>query len=260
MTESLGRSSVKLTPGQHVSITATSAFNSIVVRYAISDSSSGQLSLFINNVFNQNLTLTSKFTWLYGYPQHGTYSPDLPSYSKNPSVGSPAHFFDEVRALCGPATVPSGAKVTLRHEDKALQYVVVNVVDLEQVPPPLSRPPNSLSVTDPYYGAVGDGRTDDTGAIQHCINDAYIGGLVGNYSVWLGPGTYKLSSFLYLPVTTVLQGAGMWYSTLHQSDPHLSVLIFPGGNGSVKVSDLSLTGEVVNRIDADASSGIEVIT
>jgi len=63
-------------------------------------------------------------------------------------------------------------------------------------------PATRNAVTDD--GAVGDGITDDTAAIQSCINN-----LTANQACYLPPGTYRVSSQLnMLASNTVLRGAG----------------------------------------------------
>ncbi len=64
----------------------------------------------------------------------------------------------------------------------------------------------TISVKDPTYGAVGDGSTDDTVAIQSALNAAYgspsspHGGLnaVANRAVCFPPGDYRITSPLLL--------------------------------------------------------------
>lgn len=63
------------------------------------------------------------------------------------------------------------------------------------------------------FGAVGDGITDDTAAIQRAINQLYLNpsnvGLVENRHVLdFLPGTYKITSTIYVPSFTAIEGAG----------------------------------------------------
>jgi|SRR5579884_1092122 len=65
------------------------------------------------------------------------------------------------------------------------------VEDANALPlPPNNAPPNSNTIYPEDYGAVGDGKTDDTAAIQACINAAYA---VGNQTIQFGPKTYLVN-------------------------------------------------------------------
>jgi hypothetical protein len=63
-----------------------------------------------------------------------------------------------------------------------------------------------VNVKDPAYGAVGDGVTDDTTAIQNACN---VGG-----SVYFPAGTYKVSSAITLGVAGTYYGAGRKATTM----------------------------------------------
>lgn len=75
------------------------------------------------------------------------------------------------------------------------------------------------------YGAVGDGATDDTGAIQAAIDAA---GQAGGGVVYLPPGTYSVSrtsppgnynySLLIKDSHVTIQGAGMGATTIKMAD------------------------------------------
>lgn len=62
-----------------------------------------------------------------------------------------------------------------------------------------------FNVKDPVYGAVGDGSTDDTAAIQAAINAA---NTAGGGKVYLPRSTYKLSAALTLQSNIELYGDG----------------------------------------------------
>lgn len=71
------------------------------------------------------------------------------------------------------------------------------------------------SVTDPAHGAVGDGTTDDTAAIQSAIDAA------GDKPVWLPPGTYIVTAAsssnqwaLNMPANAMLVGASRRATTI----------------------------------------------
>lgn len=61
------------------------------------------------------------------------------------------------------------------------------------------------------YGAAGDGTTNDTTAIQNAINAAIA---AGGGTVYLPPGSYKITTVLTLGGNIHLRGAGRWASVI----------------------------------------------
>ena len=116
--------------------------------------------------------------------------------------GTSFHFFDELRLLTG--EIPKGAKVRLQKDSgDTAKYYVIDLIDLEPVPPPLPQPVGSLSVRD--FGAEGDGIADDTEAIQRCLN----AGAEAKKTVYLPPGRYRTTRGFRVE-SVMVQGAGMW--------------------------------------------------
>jgi len=178
--EASGRKAVRLdTNGQYVEFTATKAANSIVIRHNIPDAPQGggilaSVSLYIDGVHRQDIMLSSKQAWLYGGAE---------GYSNDPATGSPHRFFDENRALVG--DIPAGATVRLQKDSgDAADYYILDLVDLEQVAPPIAMPDGSVSITD--YGATPNDGTDDTNAIYDAIHAAKAEGK----DVWIPAGTF----------------------------------------------------------------------
>jgi hypothetical protein len=159
------------------------------------------------------------------------------------------HYYDEVRALLG-ASYPAGATVTLQRDsgDTAAWYVV-DLIDLELVGAAIAQPAGSLSAAS--YGAVPNDGGDDTTALQNLINAAQSQGKVA----YIPSGTYELSSPLSVPAVAI-QGAGMWYTTLHQNSDTSGFRVNAGG-GSFFIGDLALNGEVTNRVDSATDNGLD---
>jgi hypothetical protein len=247
--ESSGRRCVMLDEtGQYVEFAAQAAANAIVVRYSLPDTTNGlgmdsTISLYTNGTFAQELPLTSKYSWLYGtYPWVNT-----------PSAGSPRNFYDEVR-LNG-LTIRPGDVVRLQKasNDTALYYII-DLIDLENVAPPLNAPTNSLSIA--AYGAGGAGSTDDTAALINCIAAASAQGA----SVWMPPGTYRIAGVINLPSNTTIQGAGMWYTTL-VGDPveytNASRRVsLQGTGGNIHLGDFAIIGKLNYRNDSEPNDGL----
>ncbi len=165
--EASGRTAVRLQGvGQNVSFTLKHRANSIVVRYSRSRMrrrAEGRLA---------TLGLCASDGRPPGQP-----GPDLAllldvrrdeparqpvDRERKPIQRAPAHhFYDETRALF-PQEMPVGTVVKLQQDgkDTAASYVI-DLVDFEDVAPPLAQPAGSLSIMDSAYGATPDdpGRT-----------------------------------------------------------------------------------------------------
>lgn len=88
------------------------------------------------------------------------------------------------------------------------------------------------------YGAVGDGTTNDTAAVQAAIDAAPSTGAV----IWFPAGTYKLvTSALTLKSNLTLLGAGTLSSIIHQTTTTVSALVGVDVN-NVTIKDLQLQG------------------
>jgi Alpha-1,3-glucanase catalytic domain D1/Alpha-1,3-glucanase catalytic domain D2 len=247
--EASGRRCVELSnTGAYVEFTAQAAANAIVVRYSVPDSADGAgadstISLYKNGVFVGKLPVTSRYSWLYGnYP-----------WTNTPASGSPRNFFDEVRT--NGLSINPGDVVRLEKDaTDAAAYYIIDLVDLENVAAPLTQPANSLSILS--YGAGGAGTTDDTVPLVHCIADASSQGK----SVWLPPGTYKITSAIYIPSNVAIQGAGMWYSTL-AGDPSLYAhsynrVALYGSGSHIHLSDFAIVGKLNYRNDIEPNDGL----
>ncbi|MFD5101793.1 CARDB domain-containing protein [Streptomyces albidochromogenes] len=224
--ESSGRESVRLTAtGQFVEFTSTSPSNSIVVRNSVPDAAGGggreaTLSLYADDTFVRKLTLSSKHSWLYG-------NTDSPEGLTNTPQADARRLFDESHALLT-QTYPTGTKFRLQRDagDTAAFYVI-DLIDLEQVAPPASKPAACTSITE--YGAVpGDG-IDDTVAIQRAVTADQNGDIA---CVWIPAGQWRQEQKILTddPLNrgthnqvgiknVTIRGAGMWHSQLHTLTP-----------------------------------------
>jgi hypothetical protein len=244
--EASGRQCVRLArAGEFMEFTAKADAQGLVVRYCIPDSPRGggvdaTLSLYINGKFHGNLPMTSRFTYLYGnYP-----------FNNQPSSGSPRHFWDELRIM--PGTVHRGDVIRLQKnaQDTATQYLI-DFVDLETIPPPLDPPANSLSVTD--FGASPDSNSDARPAFQAAIAAAK----EQHKIVWIPRGQFVIKGAIKVS-DVVIQGAGMWYSTLVGVDDYTpgNRVAIEGSGSNITLADFAIVGKLNYRSDSEANDGI----
>src|SRR5262249_11235832 len=136
------------------------------------------LGLYINGGRKASLTLTSRYAWTYG-------DADAQGAGSNQPGGMPHHFYDETHALFD--AVPAGATIGLQRDaqDNAAYYVI-DLVDFEEVAPPLAQPSGSLSLTD--FGATADDGSDDGPALLQAIAAAK----AQNKPLWIPKGTFDI--------------------------------------------------------------------
>jgi hypothetical protein len=189
--------------------------NAMVIRSCIPDAPNGggitaTLDLYVDGVFRQAVTLSSRQSW--NYRGVATTNQDNPH-----SGGTPWHFWNEDHTFITSPVIAAGSVIKLQKgPTNTASYYKIDCVDMENVPPPLAQPANSLSVV--AYGADPTDTTDSMTAIQNCINDAE----TQHKIVWLPQGTFmvnnlKSGSFSMNNVT--IAGAGMWYSIISRNVP-----------------------------------------
>jgi Alpha-1,3-glucanase catalytic domain D1/Alpha-1,3-glucanase catalytic domain D2 len=247
-TESSGQKCVKLVgTGQYLEFIVQSPANAMVVRYSLPDSADGKginstLSLYQNGKFIKKLPVTSRYSWLYGkYP-----------FTNDPKAGKPRNFYNEVRLK--DLAFAGGDVIRLQKADEDAPYCIVDLVDLEEVAPPLAAPANALSVAN--FGAGGTGKTDDTRALRQCIAEAGKRGEI----VWVPAGDYKLTGDIIVPSNVTIQGAGMWYTTFvgdaglyNRADRRVR---FKLAGNNIHLADFAIVGKLNYRNDNEANDGI----
>ena len=221
-TESSGRRSVRLSSqGQFVEVTSVNQANSIVVRNSIPDAPGGggieaTISLYVNDVFSRKLTLSSRYSWLYG-------STDDPEGLTNTPGGPARRLFDESNALLA-QSYPAGTRFKLQRDaGDTASFYIIDMVDLEQVAPPADKPAECRSITE--YGAVPNDGNDDTAAIQRAVTDDQNGAIA---CVWIPAGQWRQEKKILTddPLNrgthnqvgirdVTIRGAGMWHAQLY---------------------------------------------
>jgi hypothetical protein len=247
-TESSGQKCVKLVgTGEYVEFTVQSPANALVVRYSLPDSVNGgginsTLSLYQNGKLVMRQPITSHYSWLYGkYP-----------FTNDPKAGKPRNFYNEFRLK--DLTLAKGDVIRLQKTGQEASFCIIDLVDLENIPPPLSAPGGSLAIT--QFGADAKGQTDATEALRNCITAARKQGK----TVWVPAGEYKLTGNIMLQSNVTIQGAGMWYSTFigddelyNQSDRRVR---FKLTGNNIHLADFAIIGKLNYRNDSEPNDGI----
>jgi hypothetical protein len=247
-TESSGEECVKLAAeGEFVEFTAAATANAVVVRYSLPDAKEGggtstHLDLLVNGTKVRELALTSRYAWLYGnYP-----------FSNDPGQGKPRNFYDEVRVK--DLHIARNDVIRLQWPKADTAYCILDLVDLENVPAPLSAPANSLSLLD--YGADRSGAGDATAALRTCVADA---ARLGR-PVWVPAGDYKLTGEILLPSSVTIQGAGMWHTNFVGDEALYGQAArrvrFKLKGQHIHLADFAVTGRLNYRNDNEPNDGI----
>jgi hypothetical protein len=241
--EAVGRRAVTLPgAGAYVEFTLTRTANALDLHYSIPDTLDGKgqtspLAVYLDGIKVQTLTLTSQYSWLYGfYP-----------FTNNPADGQRQHFYDDVRTNFLLPLLP-GTRVRLQLPPGAVA-TAIDVADFSLVALPTLRPPaNALNALS--YGADPTGRKDSTAALQNAIN----AGESKHRTVFIPAGRFQVNGHLIVDNVTV-QGAGQWYTTLTGNGVGVYGRSNPTPSGNVHLSDFAVVGQVANRDDSADLNG-----
>lgn len=238
--EAVGRKAVRLAKvGDYVSVKTTQPANSIVVRFSIPDAPGGggidaTLGLYVNGQRVRSLPLTSRYSWVYGGTDYGDPKIDIPA--ENPHT-----FFDETRLLLD--DIPAGAEVKLQKDamDQA-DFYVIDLLDFEQVPPPLSMPAGFTSVAD--FGALPDDGKED--------GDQIVTALSKTEKLWFPKGTYTVRSLSGGRVGLdnlggEVRGAGEWYTVLEGAK---AMFFCKGADSQCVFGNFSILGDTKFRAES----------
>jgi len=219
--------------------------NGVTVRFTLPDKadergeSIGQRSnidIFVNNEKVKTVELNSRWTWQYF----------IPKVSKPFKMISdevyPMMRFDEKNFLLTEPLKPGDVIAIRKSANDGLDFGV-DFIEIEDVPAPIAKPENALSVKD--FGAKGDGVTDDYNAFIKCIEAAAKAGKI----VYLPEGKYSIGKMLRLNLdNTNLQGAGMWYTELYFSNDNFRSGGICGNANKLRVADMFINGKNNRRL------------
>lgn len=225
--------------GTSVTWTAIESADALNLRYSILDGDSGTITLTITPTSgaprSQQIPLDSSHAWLYF---------DGGSKFNTPAPGRvPAKRFADARVVLN-ETIQAGDAIKLSREaGDSLTWVDCLEAEVRVT---YSAAIHALIVTDAPWNAAGDGVTDDTNALQDCINAAAGQGK----PVYLPAGRYNLRAELVLPSNAIVEGAGLWNTELVFSK---TGNFRDGGiradGSSIQLRNLYIRGTQVNRDD-----------
>ncbi|TMV06307.1 carbohydrate-binding protein [Paenibacillus thermoaerophilus] len=237
--EASGRRAVTLnTTGSYVEFTTRASTNTLVVRASIPDAPGGggqdaTLNVYVNGSFAKAISLTSKYSWLYG---------NEASPNNNPASGGPRFIYDEANMMFD-STIPAGSKIRLQKDSGNTTTYAIDFISLEQVSP--------IANPDPSKYIVPDGFTHQ--AVQNALDRFRMdtsGNLLG---VYLPPGTYETSGKFQVygkPIRII--GAGPWYTRFvapsNQTNTDVGFSTNATANGST-FANFAYFGNYTSRID-----------
>jgi len=265
--EASGRSAIQLkADGDYLEFALPNDADGLVLRYSIPDSTDGTaytagLSLYIDGVKQPELSLTNKYSWIYGL---WTTEGGTKRWSNNPKAKptNPHRFYDE--AIIRLASVhPEGSRVRLVREVTDQNFascasVTLDLAESERIPAALSKPDNYLSLAD--YGAIADDGQDDTAAMTAALAAVKASG-GAKVGVWIPEGTFHFNTGtagwggqgtrIYLDGVSI-RGAGQWRSILAGSFSGIF-----GRSGGLTLSDFRIMAEDILRDDIIGMAGLE---
>jgi len=217
--EASGHAYVQLTNlSQYVEWTNNTGQNitALNLRSCIPDAPGGggitsTLDLYVEGVFRQAFSVNSQQNYCYEGTNYNGQT------DKNPADGHPRGFWNDTRSFIAGSGLTPGQRIRFQMDpSNTAAFYYIDVVDLENPPPPLTQPANSLSILS--YGAVSNNpAVDNTSAIDNCFAAAAAQGKVA----WIPRGTYYISAIHGgLNASGVaIAGAGPWYSTIYRLTP-----------------------------------------
>ncbi|EGG31070.1 discoidin domain-containing protein [Paenibacillus sp. HGF5] len=187
----------------------------ITMRYTMPDSSdgmglNGSLDVYVNGSKKKTVPLTSYYSWQY-------FSSDHPADA--PGGGRPLFRFDEVHWKLETPLQP-GDKIRIQKSNADNLEYGVDFIEIEPVPAAISRPANSVSVTD--FGAIPNDGQDDLTAFEAAVQAAASSGK----TLYIPEGTFhlgnmwKIGSVGNLIDDMKIMGAGIWHTNIQFTNPN----------------------------------------
>jgi hypothetical protein len=235
--EASGRKAVTLnSTGSYVQWTTRASTNTLVTRFSIPDSSDGSganstLDVYVNGTFLKAISLTSKYSWLYG-AETGP--------NNSPQAGTQRHIYDEANLMLG-TTVPAGSIIKLQKDAANTTTYAIDFAQLEQVTP-IANPDSTK-----YVVPTGFTQQNVQDALTAAANDST------KLGVYLPAGDYATANKFQVSGRAIkVIGAGPWYTHFltpqDQTNTDAGFSVQATANGST-FSGFAFWGNYTSRID-----------
>lgn len=190
----------------YVEWTNDEAADGMTIRFSIPDNvegigTIGNLALYVDGVFVQNIMLNSKWAWQYIMKTGDMKYPyNIPTTDRFPRMR-----FDEIRVKLN-NKIPQGKTFKLVKTDNDGVAYTIDFVELEPIPEKIEKP--TMGDVVEYIGNGSD--------LVSFVSDN------AGKTIYIPEGKYEIPTRLYIKGNdTKLIGAGMWYSNLHfVADPN----------------------------------------
>ncbi|WP_207782219.1 discoidin domain-containing protein [Phytoactinopolyspora limicola] len=237
--EASGRQAVTLnTTGAYVEFASQADTNTLVVRASIPDAPGGggitdTLNIYVDGDLLAPITLTSRYSWLYGNEANPGTSPGL---------GDPRHIYDEANILFD-EVIPAGSTIRLQKDPENTTTYAVDFISLEHAEPVPNPDPAR------YVEPAGFGHADVQAALDQVRMDSS-GDLLG---VYLPPGDYQTAQkFQVYGRSIEILGAGPWFTRFYapqtQANTDVGFQADSSMNGST-FRGFAYFGNYTSRID-----------
>ena len=190
-----------ITAGSYVQWMNDKAANGLTIRFSLPDDgegkgTTGNLTLYVNEDSVQTITLNSYWAWQYILRSGSKYPDNTPDVTKFPRMR-----FDETHVKLE-MKIPADASIHLEKADDNEVPYVIDFIELEEIPEPLT------------FDEITDGNkvlyTVDKGPLQ-----TFIAQNPGN-TIFIPEGKYDVDARIIINGDgTKIIGAGMWHTEIY---------------------------------------------
>ncbi len=225
-----------ITKDSYIQWTNDEAADGLTIRFSLPDDATGigttgNLALYVDNVFWKNITLNSYWAWQYTLKSNsGSKYPDnMPASTKFARMR-----FDEIHLKLD-AKIPAGASFKLVKTDDNQTPYTIDFTELEPVPEAIT------------FESIPDANKvmyDSSVKLSRFIIDN------GGKTIYLPAGTYDSADKLLITTNgTKLIGAGMWYTQIYFSASSDDRSTYPNRGIETNNSQIVVDGISLNTVN-----------